>query len=40
MDRKTAIKLMGSGLAATFMAGFAPITHAAILRDRAKEKND
>jgi ferredoxin len=38
MDRKTALKLMGSGLAATFMAGFAPITHAAILRDRAKEK--
>jgi len=32
------LKIMGAGLAATVMAGIAPRTHAAILKDRAAEK--
>jgi len=38
MDRRNALKIMGAGLAATVMAGIAPRTHAAILKDRAAEK--
>lgn len=38
MDRRDALKLMGTSLAAIAMAGIAPRTHAAILRDRAAEK--
>lgn len=39
MDRRDALKVMGTGLAATFMMNIAPRTHAAILKDRSKEKN-
>jgi ferredoxin len=39
MDRRNALKIMGAGLAATVMAGIAPRTHAAILKDRAEGKN-
>ena len=38
MDRRDALKQRGLGLAAVVMAGCAPRTHAAILKDRAKEK--
>ena len=38
MDRRNALKMMGAGLAATVMAGIAPRTHAAILKDRAAGK--
>jgi len=38
MDRREALKIMGAGLAATFMAGIAPRVHAAILKDRASAK--
>lgn len=38
MDRRDALKLMGASLAAVAMAGIAPRTHAAILKDRAKNK--
>lgn len=38
MDRRDALKRMGLGLAAVAMAGIAPKTHAAILKDRAKDK--
>ena len=38
MDRRNALKIMGAGLAATVMAGIAPQTHAAILKDRANGK--
>ena len=38
MDRREALKLMGASLAAVAMAGIAPRTHAAILKDRAKNK--
>ena len=38
MDRRNALKIMGAGLAATVMAGIAPRTHAAILKDRAAGK--
>ena len=38
MDRRDALKRMGLGLAAVAMAGIAPRTHAAILKDRAKDK--
>ena len=38
MDRRNALKLMGASLAAVAMAGIAPKTHAAILKDRAKDK--
>ena len=38
MDRRDALKLMGMGLAAVALAGIAPKTHAAILKDRAKDK--
>ncbi len=38
MDRREALKLMGASLAAVAMAGIAPRTHAAILKDRAKDK--
>ena len=38
MDRREALKMMGASLAAVAMAGIAPRTHAAILKDRAKNK--
>ena len=38
MDRRDALKRMGFGLAAVAMAGIAPKTHAAILKDRAAGK--
>ena len=38
MDRREALKLMGASLAAVAMAGIVPRTHAAILKDRAKNK--
>lgn len=38
MDRRDALKIMGAGLAATVMMNIAPRTHAAILKDRAKDK--
>ena len=38
MDRRNALKIMGASLAATVMAGIAPRTHAAILKDRAAGK--
>ena len=38
MDRRDALKLMGMSLAAVALAGIAPRTHAAILKDRAKDK--
>ena len=38
MDRRNALRLMGVSLAAVAMAGIAPKTHAAILKDRAKTK--
>ena len=38
MDRRNALKMMGASLAAVAMAGIAPRTHAAILKDRAKVK--
>lgn len=39
MDRRDALKVMGTSLAAAFMMNIAPRTHAAILKDRSKEKN-
>lgn len=38
MERREALKIIGSTLAATAMMGIAPKTYAAILKDRAKEK--
>ncbi|MBQ9173744.1 MAG: EFR1 family ferrodoxin [Bacteroidales bacterium] len=38
MDRRNALKMMGATLATIAMAGIAPRTHAALLRDRAKDK--
>jgi len=38
MDRRNALKMMGTSLAALAMAGIAPRTHAAIMKDRANEK--
>lgn len=38
MDRRDALKIMGVGLAAIAMAGIAPKTYAAIMKDRAKGK--
>ena len=38
MDRRDALKRMGFSLAAIAMAGIAPKTHAAILKDRAQDK--
>lgn len=38
IDRRDALKRMGFGLAAVAMAGIAPKTHAAILKDRAAGK--
>ena len=38
MERRDALKLMGTSLAALAMAGIAPHTHAAILKDRAANK--
>lgn len=35
MDRRSALKLMGTSLATMALAGIAPRTHAAILKDRA-----
>lgn len=38
MDRRDALKLMGVSIASIAMAGIAPKTHAAILKDREKSK--
>lgn len=38
MDRRYALKVMGTSLAATLMMNVAPHTHAAILKDRAKDR--
>lgn len=38
MDRRYALKVMGTSLAAAFMMNVAPHTHAAILKDRAKDR--
>lgn len=38
MDRRDALKVMGTSLAAAFMMNVAPHTHAAILKDRAKDR--
>ncbi len=38
MDRRNALKMVGAALASVAMAGIAPKTHAAILKDRAKSK--
>ena len=38
MNRRDALKVLGAGLAATVMAGIAPQTHAAILKDRESKK--
>ncbi len=38
MDRRNALKMMGAALTSVAMAGIAPKTHAAILKDRAKSK--
>ena len=38
MDRRYALKVMGTSLAAAFMMNVAPHTHAAILKDRAKAR--
>ena len=38
MNRRDTLKIMVAGLAATLMAGIAPRTHAAILKDRANGK--
>lgn len=38
MDRRDALKVMGTSLAAAFMMNVAPRTHAAILKDRAKDR--
>lgn len=38
MDRRYALKVMGTSLAAAFMMNVAPRTHAAILKDRAKDR--
>lgn len=38
MDRREALKVMGASVATVFMAGIAPATHAAILKDRKKNR--
>lgn len=38
MDRRDALKLMGASIATIAMAGIAPKTHAALLKDREKPK--
>ena len=38
MDRRYALKVMGTSLASAFMMNVAPHTHAAILKDRAKAR--
>ena len=38
MDRRNALKWMGISLAAAAMAGIAPLTHSAIVKDRSKKK--
>ena len=38
MDRRNALKWMGVSLAAAAMAGIAPLTHSAILKDRSNKK--
>ena len=38
MDRRDALKVMGTSLAAAFMMNIAPRTHAAILKDRVTSK--
>lgn len=39
MDRREALKIMGAGVAASVMSGIAPLTHAAILKDRSSERS-
>lgn len=39
MDRREALKIMGASVAAAVMAGIAPKTYAAILKDRSKKKS-
>lgn len=39
MDRREALKTMGMSLASVVMASVAPMTHAAILKDRSQAKN-
>ena len=39
MDRREALKMMGASLATVVMAGIAPRTYAAILKDRENDKN-
>ncbi|MBO5545387.1 MAG: (4Fe-4S)-binding protein, partial [Bacteroidales bacterium] len=38
MDRRHALKWMGLSLAAAAMAGIAPLTHSAIIKDRQRGK--
>ena len=38
MDRRDALNLMGASIASIALAGIAPKTHAAILKDREKSK--
>lgn len=38
MNRRDALKLMGASLAVAAMAGIAPRTHAALMKDRARNK--
>ena len=38
MDRRSALKWMGISLAAAAMAGVAPLTHSAIVKDRKHGK--
>jgi Pyruvate/2-oxoacid:ferredoxin oxidoreductase delta subunit len=38
MNRREVLKVMGASFAATVMAGIAPRTHAALLKDRAADK--
>ncbi|MGN0201717.1 MAG: EFR1 family ferrodoxin [Candidatus Cryptobacteroides sp.] len=39
MDRREALRLMGTGIAASVMAGLAPATYAAIVKDRSSAKS-
>lgn len=39
MDRREAIKIMGTGIAASMLSGVAPLTHAAVLKDRASNRS-
>lgn len=39
MDRRNALKWMGVSLAAAAMAGIAPLTYSAIIKDRDQKRN-